>query len=195
MVEKKKLLCIAGESGRGKDTVGKMLKKRGYKDVCSFTTRPMRETETQNVEHHFVSEAEANRVLKEHSQEVLAYTEIGDVKYFALTHDIVDADFYIIDPKGIEYLKSAYGYAFDLFVCYVTCDRDLAWSRINHNERGDSKEEFDNRCEKEGMQFNNFSKLKQYDHVIVNSGSLKELEEKVEEMLMRFNKIGVGSGA
>lgn len=194
MVEKKKLLCIVGESGRGKDTVGKMLKKRGYKDVCSFTTRPMRETETQNVEHHFVSEAEANRVLKEHSQEVLAYTEIGDVKYFALTHDIVDADFYIIDPKGIEYLKSAYGYAFDLFVCYVTCNRDLAWSRINHNERGDSKEEFDNHCEKEGMQFNNFSKLKQYDHVIVNSGSLKELEEKVEEMLMRFNKIGVGSG-
>lgn len=194
MVEKKKLLCIVGESGRGKDTVGKMLKKRGYKDVCSFTTRPMRETETQNVEHHFVSEAEANRVLKEHSQEVLAYTEIGDVKYFALTHDIVDADFYIIDPKGIEYLKSAYGYAFDLFVCYVTCNRDLAWSRINHNERGDSKEEFDNRCEKEGMQFNNFSKLKQYDHVIVNSGSLKELEEKMEEMLMRFNKIGVGSG-
>lgn len=30
--------------------------------------------------------------------------------------------------------------------------------------------------------------------MIVNSGSLKELEEKVEEMLMQFNKISVGSG-
>ena len=55
MIMKKTLFCIAGETCSGKDTlVSELIKKNPdvLKAVCSYTTRPKRDNETEGKEHY-----------------------------------------------------------------------------------------------------------------------------------------------
>ena len=53
-----KIYYIMGKSASGKDSIFKELKKKipGLKDIVLYTTRPIRENETEGVEYHFVIE-------------------------------------------------------------------------------------------------------------------------------------------
>lgn len=53
-----KIFVLMGKSSTGKDTVYKRLRESslGFKNVVIYTTRPMRQGETEGVEYHFVSE-------------------------------------------------------------------------------------------------------------------------------------------
>lgn len=72
-----KLITIIGPSGAGKDTVALMLSAiLGYKVICSYTTRPMREGEVDGKEHYFVKECNVQK------SEMLAYTRYGNYEYW-----------------------------------------------------------------------------------------------------------------
>ena len=47
------IVALVGPSGCGKTTLGKYLKDMGFNWISSYTTRPMREGETDGVEHKF----------------------------------------------------------------------------------------------------------------------------------------------
>ena len=51
----KTIVAIVGASGSGKTQLTLYAKKLGYPVICSYTTRPMREGETNGVEHIFVT--------------------------------------------------------------------------------------------------------------------------------------------
>ena len=53
-----KICYIMGKSASGKDSVFKELRKRfpAYKEIVPYTTRPIREGETDGVEYHFVDD-------------------------------------------------------------------------------------------------------------------------------------------
>ena len=53
-----KIFVLMGKSSTGKDTVYKRLRESSFefKNVVIYTTRPMRQGETEGVEYHFVSE-------------------------------------------------------------------------------------------------------------------------------------------
>ncbi len=53
-----KIFVLMGKSSTGKDTVYKRLRASSleFKNVVIYTTRPMRQGETEGVEYHFVSE-------------------------------------------------------------------------------------------------------------------------------------------
>ena len=55
-----KIYCIMGKSSSGKDTLYKELTAQvpGLKTVTPYTTRPIREGESNGVEYHFVTEEE-----------------------------------------------------------------------------------------------------------------------------------------
>ena len=60
-----KIFCILGKSGSGKDTLFKKLiedRQLGLKRVVTYTTRPVREGETDGVEYHFISDKELNHL-------------------------------------------------------------------------------------------------------------------------------------
>ena len=65
-VKKPLLIVLSGPSGVGKDAVLNYLKKSspGVKFVTTMTTRPRRHNEKDNVDYHFVSEAEFQNLLK-----------------------------------------------------------------------------------------------------------------------------------
>lgn len=59
---------ITGPSSTGKDTIFKRIlgmEELNLKHIVMYTTRPIREGETEGVEYHFVDEAELERLEKE----------------------------------------------------------------------------------------------------------------------------------
>lgn len=70
LVEKSKILLLAGISGAGKDTTKKYLIKtyQSYRDIVSHTTRPPRENngklEQDGVEYNFISKEKAGEMLR-----------------------------------------------------------------------------------------------------------------------------------
>lgn len=96
IIREKKML-IVGRTGSGKDTYAGCLQKIGLSGVKSYTTRPKR-YKTEDT-HIFIKEEEA-----ENYDDLIAYTEINGYKYFATRDQLNTADYYIIDPDGIEYL-------------------------------------------------------------------------------------------
>ncbi|MDO4902488.1 MAG: hypothetical protein Q4A21_02985 [bacterium] len=68
LVEKSRILLLAGISGAGKDTTKKhLLKNPEYRDIISHTTRPPRENsgvmEQDGVDYNFISKEQAEEML------------------------------------------------------------------------------------------------------------------------------------
>ncbi|MCI6830102.1 MAG: hypothetical protein MR924_12770 [Prevotella sp.] len=116
-MERKKVLCIIGSSGSGKTTIERLLEQTfplHFKRLVSYTTRPMREGETQGVEHQFVK-------CLENTDDQLAYTKYGDYEYWAKTSDIVPGkvNTYVIDVEGFRFLQRYFADKLEIRVMYV----------------------------------------------------------------------------
>lgn len=58
------IVVLVGKTASGKTTVANELCKHGYKKIVTYTTRPMRENEKQDVDYHFISNEQFNRMIK-----------------------------------------------------------------------------------------------------------------------------------
>ena len=114
------IICIVGASGSGKTTLTIELYKH-YKIpyVCSYTTRPMRPDETNNVEHRFVSDNDIPN-----KSDICAYTKFGGYQYWTTFSQIEENPIstYIIDEAGIEYFNKNCGDRYKVY--YVKVIRD-----------------------------------------------------------------------
>ena len=108
----KNLILVIGRSGSGKDTLIRHAKEvfnDVYKivSVPSYTDRPMRPTETDGVEHTFLTKDMFDEVLAK--ENVFAYTKIGDTGFrYCSTVEMLnrldgDTIFYTIDPNGYDF--------------------------------------------------------------------------------------------
>ena len=99
----KTLILLVGKSGSGKNWLleNSMFKSR---PVCSYTTRTIRENETEGIEHYFVSERFYNLLDKD---KMLAYTFYNECHYWANENEITvkNKNVYVIDPRGILFFN------------------------------------------------------------------------------------------
>lgn len=120
-LKKKLIVAIVGNSGSGKTTiVNELSSKYGYDTIVSFTTRPMRENETDGVEHWFVTEKE-----KPDKNDMLAYTKFGGYEYWtsvSQTKKLSDVFTYIIDEKPVLELEKKYSSLFDIVKIKIVGD-------------------------------------------------------------------------
>ncbi len=91
-----KIYYIMGKSASGKDSIFKELKKRmpQLREIVLYTTRPIRENETEGVEYHFVNE-EFLREMQEKKRviELRSYdTKCGIWKYFTADDGQIDLE-------------------------------------------------------------------------------------------------------
>ena len=119
-MERKKVLCIIGSSGSGKTTIEQLLEQTfplHFKRLVSYTTRPMREGETQGVEHQFVNRFENNNT----EGDFLAYTQYGKYEYWAKSSDLVTGkvNTYVIDVDGFRFLQRNFADKLKIRVMYV----------------------------------------------------------------------------
>ena len=117
--KKKTIIAIVGPSGSGKTSLSMyMNEKYNVPFIASYTTRPMREGETNGIEHTFVSKAQVpDRTV------MLAYTKFGDYEYWS-THDQVKdvPTTYTIDEKGLIEFKEKYADMYNIFSVYLKRD-------------------------------------------------------------------------
>ena len=132
MEEKKKtIIAIVGPSGSGKTTISLYLYGiYGIPFVCSYTTRPMREGETDGVEHIFVTDNDVPD-----KSEMIAYTVFGGYQYWATKSQVKDVTSYVIDEKGLSYLREKFGDEFNIISVYVTRENnDVDAERLDRDK-------------------------------------------------------------
>lgn len=180
----KKLFCIIGRSASGKSSLTKTVAKDfGLKVVKSYTTRPMREGETeQNSDHYFISDDE----VKFYKNQMIAYTEINGYEYFTTINVLKQSDIYVIDPEGYQYLLKnleKYHIKMKLIPIYIKLTRDELFARAN--KRGDDMNVYRKRYKNENSQFTVFEKtLKQSGIEIIHNTDYERSLDRLQEVIL-----------
>ena len=166
---KKKILCIVGESGTGKTLASLHLKYQcGANVVCSYTTRPPRDTEVEGRDHHFID-------IVPPEEELLAFANFGQYKYYAMKSQVFGpCTVYVIDEQGIRDLKERHADEYEIYSVYLVRDKKL------RKDRGVDKKRM--RRDEDRKTFD----LSFYNYVIKNNGTKRELFLNIERI---YNEI------
>ena len=121
---KQKILCIVGESGTGKTLASLHLRYEcGANVICSYTTRPPRDSEVEGRDHHFID-------IVPPEEELLAYAEFGMYKYYATKAQVYGpCTVYVIDEQGIRDLLERHADEYEIYSVYLTRDKKLRQER------------------------------------------------------------------
>ena len=166
-MKQKTVVLIVGRSASGKDSVVRELTKLGYKQLISYTTRPRRIGETDT--HIFITDED----VEKYKDDIIAYTEIGSNKYFATKQQLQDADLYVIDPKGIKYLKRNIK-DIKFVTIHINLPTEERFKRALN--RGDEVEDIIKRFNAENDQFDELVLNGEYDYSITNYNLNKTVE-------------------
>lgn len=173
--------CVLGRTGSGKSTVTKeAANKLNMKVLKSYTTRQRRENETdENCDHTFISPDE----VEKYRNDMIAYTDRVGYCSFATKQQLLDNDFYIINPTGYYELKLK---TKDMDIELVTIMVNVPYNDLRQRakKRGDY-DAWQANYIKESEEFSNFEKSHLVDYFILNDRSL---EESVAKMVRIINK-------
>lgn len=162
------IICIVGSSGSGKTTLTLELQnKHNIPYICSYTTRAMRDNETNGIEHIFVSEDDMPD-----KSEMFAYTLFGNNHYWTTYNQINEYPIctYVIDEKGILYFKE-----------HCKNNYKTIFVKINRNNLSDIDIERINR-DNDRISIDNSI----YDIIIDNNGSIDDM---VNEFMKKIKEI------
>lgn len=144
-------------------------------EVVSYATRPMRDDETNGVQHLFITPEESKRLQE--TEKILAYTQIGAIEYFVTDKILADKNLYIIDPNGVKYLKQQ-NIDRDLKVIYISVPDDIREERAK--SRSDYETAYKKRSADENEQFSAFEEIKGWDKNIINIDFEKAKKELIK---------------
>lgn len=158
------LLCVMGRSASGKDTLVNMLCERtGLKQIISYTTRERRINEDET--HIFISDEEYQEL--ESSNQIAAFTQIGQHKYCCTIEQLYDNDVYVIDPVGVKHLRELNMPNLRLVTVFVNVPDDVREERAL-NKRGDDKIKWRIRNRNEAEQFRQMLRDADFDYAVSN---------------------------
>lgn len=175
------MLILIGPSASGKTEVVKMLiANYNMKKFVTYTSRPMRPGEIEDVDYHFLSRSEFEKKINESF--FLEHVEYNN-NYYGTSYEGMDPDkVVILEPSGLKhYIKHARE---NIKICYITCSKELREKRMI--SRGDSEENIKKRLSSDEIIFN--AELNDLaDWVIEDKDfSLEELTEKVFELYKEY---------
>ena len=158
------LLCVMAESSAGKDTlVNKLCERTGFRQLISYSTRPRRVNEGDT--HIFVTEEDYQQMFA--VGQVAAYTEINGCKYWCTIDQLYSTDIYVIDPMGVEVLKSLNLPNLRIVSVYINVPEDIRKQRAA--SRGDDMNVYRSRSLSERQQFRDMKKNMNVNYVIPNT--------------------------
>ena len=148
-----KIFYIMGKSSSGKDTIYKKIREKlpQLKRITPYTTRPIREGETDGVEYFFVDEERLNELKKkERVIEVRSYnTKCGIWTYFTADDGQIELwqyDYLVIGTIESYYALKEY-FGDDVMVpLYIEVEDGLRLSRALERERAQLKPQYAELC-------------------------------------------------
>lgn len=157
------IVVIIGESGAGKTTAAEYLQKElKWHNIVSYTTRPMRQGETDGREHYFV---DGNDMPARES--MCAYTFFGGHHYWTTWKQLMGYDVYVyvIDEKGLmELLKDSAVANYNIVSIHIkrTLKTGIEQARIDRD--------------KERINIPDY----RYDYVVVNDDTIETFQKELK---------------
>ncbi len=194
-----KIYYIMGKSASGKDSIFKELKKKipGLKDIVLYTTRPIRENETEGVEYHFVNEEflrgmqEKKRVIELRSYD----TKCGVWKYFTADDGQIDLEeFHYLAIGTLESYAAMMTYfgLENVVPIYVEVEDGLRLSRAVERERRQFNPKYTEMCRRFLADSEDFSEENLITGGIKKRFQNVDFEECVEEIFQYIKSISGG---
>lgn len=174
--------CVLGRTGSGKSTVTKEAAKQLNMSILrSYSTRQyLRQGETkENSDHILISPDE----VEKYRNNMIAYTDRVGYCNFATKQQLLDNDFYIINPTGYYELKLK---TKDMDIELVTIMVNVPYNDLR--KRAEKRGDYDSwqaNYIKESEEFSNFEKSHLVDYFVLNDRSIKE---SVAKMVRVINK-------
>ena len=181
----RKLFTIMGKASTGKDTLTKMLHEKMELPIAlSFTTRPMRNGETQGVEYDFITEKD---FWDMHGCNLLAeYTSYdvagGETWYYGLTREELEKSEYvlvIVNPDGFSQIKEIYGDK----VCSILIDAPADVRIKRYLDRDIVTETKAEECCRRFLADNKMFKNLIVDYTVDNSYSLNKSLDELKKII------------
>lgn len=167
------MIVIVGESGGGKSSVAKALGDQfGYKNVVTYTTRPMRSGEEDGVDYHFVDERQLNKMR----DSLCLEANYRGWHYAADINDLTDKAVMVVTPSGLRELKRRGVKLTSVYINVPRRDR-----LIQLLKRGDDIEEAYRRSLSDVGQFDGVED--EVDVVVNNPKYSKSVEDIICELL------------
>lgn len=175
--------CILGRTSSGKsEIVRQAAKKLNMKVLKSYTTRVRRENETEeDSDHIFIHSDE----VEKYRPDMVAYTDRVGYCSFATKNQLLESDFYIINPFGFLQLKEILNKLdidIQLVSIFITTPYRTLIERAK--KRGDFESWKENYIN-ESDEFSQFEKSNLIDYRILNDG---DISDSVEKMIRIINK-------
>ena len=174
--------CVLGRTGSGKSTVTKEAAKQLDMNILrSYSTRQyLRQSETkENSDHILISPDE----VEKYHNDMIAYADRVGYCNFATKQQLLDNDFYIINPTGYYELKLKTK-GMDVHLITIMVNVPFSELRKRAKKRGDY-DAWQANYIKESEEFSNFEKSHLVDYFILNDRSI---EESVAKMVRIINK-------
>ena len=149
-----KIFLLMGKSTSGKDTIYKKLicdESLSLRKVVPYTTRPMRDGETDGVQYFFKS-TEEYRALKEAGkiiEERCYYTNYGEWRYFTVDDgqiDLSDGNYLVIGTlESYCYIRDYFGKE-NVEPLLIDVDARIRLERAMHREAKQEHPKYDEMC-------------------------------------------------
>ena len=158
------IIVLVGKTASGKTTVANELcKNHGYKRIITYTTRPMRENEVQDVDYHFISDEQFNEMVENN--------EFTEYKRYNTAHGVwsygsvvtyeqeISDDYYVIilTPQGLRDLSKKMS-RYIAFYLNVSLESQL--ERLK--KRGDEEQQIIKRLQNDAKDFENVFDIVDY---------------------------------
>lgn len=154
------MLVIIGKTCSGKDSIlNNLVKEYGYIKLITYTTRPIRDGETQDKTYHFVSEEDfLDKVNSGFFLEYKKYETVNGVWYYGSAKEDYekanDKTIVILAPSGLSALRlwaNRNKIDLDIISLYIYANNKTICNRLK--KRGDKKEETERRIKADNADF------------------------------------------
>ena len=185
-----KIYCMMGKSSTGKDTLYKRLledRELSLKTLIPYTTRPIRDGETDGVEYFFCDEAKLQELEQQgRIVELRAYNTVcGIWKYFTVDDGQVqlEKDSYLVigTLEAYQGIRAYYGAA-NVVPVYIEVEDGERLARALKRERGQEIPRYEEMCRRFLADQEDFSEEKIAAAGITRKFQNVDLEECVEEI-------------
>lgn len=189
-----KIFYIMGKSASGKDTIFKKVKEQmpELKTIVIYTTRPIREGETEGVEYHFVDDLKCKELEEEGKIiELRAYDTVHGIwKYFTVDDGQFDADENYIAIGTLESYRDMRNYlgAEKLVPVYIEVEDGVRLERALKREQAQKEPKYEELCRRFLADAVDFS-VDKLEEVGITSRFLNEdMDKCIEEIILFIRK-------
>lgn len=190
-----KICYIMGKSSSGKDTVFKKLQQilPQFRTITLYTTRPIREGETDGVEYYFTDDKKLESLEKQGAViEMRAYdTKCGVWKYFTADDGQIDLENYhyivIGTLQSYEAMRRYFGQD-RLVPVYIEVEDGERLARALMRERQQSEPKYSEMCRRFLADQEDFSEENLKNAGIVKRFQNDDMEKCIEEIKIYLKK-------